>query len=111
MTKVLMGVNPFVPIAWLDADADGLHDTIEQFWFGNLISTSGGTAEDEDGNGIRDIFEIQAGEDPTTDQTADPAKRSNYQYDGMGRLAMADMVTYTFDIEGNLVTVTTPAQP
>jgi hypothetical protein len=43
MVKVLMGMNPFTPLAWLDVDADGIHDTIEQFWFGNLTGTSGGT--------------------------------------------------------------------
>jgi hypothetical protein len=111
MVKVLMGMNPFTPLAWLDVDADGIHDTIEQFWFGNLTGTSGGTNEDADGNGIRDIFEIQAGEDPTTDQTGDPATRSNFQYDSMGRLIMADIVTYAFDIEGNLESATIPAPP
>lgn len=111
MIKVLMGMNPFTPLAWEDADGDGIHDTIEQFWFGNLTATSGGTADDADSNGIRDIFEIQAGEDPATDQTTDTAKRSNYRYDRMGRLITADTVTYAFDIEGNLESASTPAPP
>lgn len=111
MVKVMMGLNPFTPLAWLDVDADGIHDAVEQFWFGNLTGTSGGANQDADGNGIRDIFEIQAGRNPTTDQTADPASRTNYLYDNMGRLTGADTVTYYFDIEGNLLSATTPAQP
>jgi hypothetical protein len=111
MIKVLMGMNPFTPLAWLDVDADGIHDAIEEFWFGNLTATSGGTGDDADANGIRDFFEIQAGEDPTTDQTGDTAKRSNYQYDSMGRLIAANTVTYAFDIEGNLESATIPAPP
>jgi hypothetical protein len=111
MIKVMMGLNPFTPLAWLDVDGDGIHDAIEQFWFGNLTATGGGTNDDADGNGIRDIFEIQAGEDPATDQTADPASRTNYLYDSMGRLTGADIVTYHFDIEGNLESATTPAPP
>jgi hypothetical protein len=111
MIKLLMGLNPLTPLAWLDVDGDGIHDTIEQFWFGNLSATGGTTNDDADGNGIRDIFEIQAGEDPATDQTGNTAKRSNYQYDSMGRLITADHMTYVFDIEGNLEATTTLALP
>lgn len=101
LVKVLMGLDPFVPLAWEDVDGDGIHDAIEQFWFGSLTGTEGGD-DDANGNGIRDIFEIEAGNNPTLDLTGDPASRSNYSYDAMGRLTGADGVTYAFDIEGNL---------
>lgn len=111
MIKLMMGENPFEPIPWEDTDSDGIHDAIERFWFADSLAGTGGGDDDANGNGIRDVFEIQAGEDPTTDQTGDPAARSNFQYDSMGRLITADIVTYAFDIEGNLEAATTPAPP
>jgi hypothetical protein len=111
LIKVLMGLDPFVPLAWLDVDGDGIHDAIEQFWFGNLTTTDGEESHDADSNGIRDIFEMQGGTDPTTDQTTDPAYRSNYQYDSMGRLVLANNVIFAFDIEGNLESALIPAPP
>lgn len=108
LIKILMGLDPFVPLAWLDTDGDGIHDAIEQFWFGNLTTTNGAETDDADGNGIRDIFEMQAGADPTTDETAAPESRANYLYDPMGRLVGADGDTYVFDMEGNLESATTP---
>jgi hypothetical protein len=102
LIKVLMGLDPFVPLAWEDTDSDGIHDAIERFWFSNSLTGTDGGDDDANGNGIRDVFEIQSGDDPTTDQTGDAAARSNYQYDSMGRLTVADDVTYAFDIEGNL---------
>ena len=101
LVKVLMGLDPFAPLAWVDVDGDSIHDAIEQFWFGNLTGSEGGE-DDANGNGIRDIFEIQAGNDPTTDLTGETGKRSNFTYDSMGRLTEADGVTFDFDIEGNL---------
>lgn len=101
MVKLMMGLNPFAPLAWLDVDSDGIHDAIEQFWFNNLTGTEGGNG-DANLNGIRDIFEIQAGTDPTLDNTTEAASRSNYTYDPMGRLTDADAMTFTFDIEGNI---------
>lgn len=101
MVKLMMGLNPFIPLAWIDVDSDGIHDDIERFWFNNLTGTDGGNG-DADLNGIRDVFEIQAGTDPTLDTTSEAASRSNYTYDSMGRLTAADEMTFSFDIEGNL---------
>jgi hypothetical protein len=101
LIKLKMGLDPFAPLAWVDVDGDGIHDAIEQFWFGSLTGTEG-DEDDANGNGIRDIFELQAGNDPTTDLTGDTDKRSNFTYDNMGRLTEVDDVTFAFDIEGNL---------
>lgn len=103
-SKLLMGLSPFAPLAWLDVDGDGIHDSLEQFWFGNLTGTQGGD-DDANGDGIRDDFEIQAGQDPTTNATGDVSKRTDYQYDKMGRLIAADDVTFESDDEGNLEAV------
>ncbi len=100
LIKLLMGLDPFAPLAWVDADNDGIHDAIEEHWFGNLTSTDGSGSNTD--NGIRDVFAIQAGQDPTTDLTVDSSKRSNFSYDSMGRLTEADDVIFVFDIEGNL---------
>lgn len=104
LTKVLMGLDPFVALAWVDTDFDGINDAVERFWFGNLTGTSGGV-DDKNSNGIRDIFEIQAGNDPTVDRSVNAAGRSNYLYDAMGRLTGGDGKTYSFDTEGNLETI------
>lgn len=102
LIKVLMGLDPFVPLAWEDTDSDLIHDAIERFWFSNSLAGTDGGDDDANGNGIRDIFEIQTGNNPTMDLTDDEESRSNYSYDPMGRLTSADGVTYTFDVEGNL---------
>lgn len=102
LIKVLMGLDPFEPLAWEDTDSDGIHDAIERFWFSNSLAGTEGGDDDANGNGIRDVFEIQAGNDPTLDLTGDSDSRSNYTYDVMGRLTGADGVAYVFDIEGNL---------
>jgi hypothetical protein len=110
MVKLMMGLNPFTPLAWVDTDSDGIHDAIEQFWFNSLTGTEGGNG-DANLNGIRDIFEIESGNDPTLDTTNEAASRSDYTYDSMGRLTGADAMTFVFDVEGNLESAFIPAPP
>ena len=98
----ILHTNPFTANAGLDSDHDGIPDELEMHWYGNLTTMT--ATSDADGDGILDIYEAQTGSNPQVDQASDPAQRSNYEYDSMGRLTETDGVTYGFDIEGNLET-------
>lgn len=94
--------DPLSGAAWADTDHDGIADALEIRWYGNLTTMT--ATSDADGDGILDIFEAQAGADPTTDQTGSGATRSNFIYDIMGRLTgVTDGETrsYSFDSESN----------
>jgi alpha-tubulin suppressor-like RCC1 family protein len=100
------GGNPiYTDLFEADTDNDGIPDGWELAHHLNPTDgTDGGidTDIDTDQDGIPDLVETNAGADPSADQSANTAGRSNYLYDAMGRLIEADDATYTFDIEGNL---------
>ncbi len=100
LAEIMIGHDPFVAEPFVDTDGDGISDAIETHWYQNLTTMN--ATSDSDGDGIPDLIEAQAGADPTADQSAETAKRTDYQYDAMGRLTDADDDSYAFDIEGNL---------
>lgn len=100
LVELLIGHDPFVAEPFIDTDGDGIADAIEMHWYQNLTTMN--ATSDSDGDGIPDLIEARAGADPTVDQSADTAERTDYQYDAMGRLTEAGDDSYTFDIEGNL---------
>ncbi len=102
LAELRIGHDPFVAEPFLDSDLDGISDDIEKHWFGNLTTMS--ATSDSDGDGIPDWVEANAGADPTANQSINPAQRTDYQYDTMGRLTRAAGVSYTFDVEGSLET-------
>jgi hypothetical protein len=100
LAELLIGHDPLVAEPFVDTDGDGISDAIEMHWYQNLTTMN--ATSDSDGDGIPDMIEANAGADPTTNQSANPAERASYLYDVMGRLTEAEGVSYTFDIEGNL---------
>ena len=100
LVELMIGHDPLAAEPFVDSDGDGIADAIEMHWYQNLTTMN--ATSDSDGDGIPDVIEANAGADPTTDQSANTAERSNYLYDAMGRLTEAESVSYTFDVEGNL---------
>jgi hypothetical protein len=89
-----------------DSDHDGICDALELHWYGNLAILS--ATSDQDGDGILDLDEVQAGANPQLDQTAAPASRGNFSYDPIGRLlgvSGSETLSYSFDLESNLQSI------
>lgn len=104
LAELLIGHDPLVAEPFVDTDGDGISDAIEMHWYQNLTTMN--ATSDSDGDGIPDLVEANVGADPTTNQSANPADRTDYLYDAMGRLTEAEGVSYAFDIEGNLEAAT-----
>ncbi len=100
LTELLIGHDPFVAEPFVDSDGDTISDAVEMHWYNNLTSMT--ATSDADLDGIPDVFEVQTGGDPTLDQSTDTEKRTDYQYDKMGRLIQAGDEGFDFDVEGNL---------
>ncbi len=100
--------DPFAANTGIDSEPDGIPDELEMHWYGNTTKMT--ATSDADDDGILDIYEAQAGSDPKADEAAAPTRRSNYEYDSMGRLTHADGNAFQSDVEGNLesATVETP---
>jgi hypothetical protein len=96
--------DPMNSNGWTDADGDGIHDLIELHWFPDLTVMN--ATSDADQNGIPDILQIQDGTAPVTDLSASPGVRSEYDYNAMGRLTIAEEASqvqqFVSDAEGNL---------
>jgi hypothetical protein len=58
----------------IDSDSDGLPDSWEMQYFGNLNQTAGG---DPDGDGINNLQEYQQGRNPTTSALPDAGDAVN----------------------------------
>lgn len=89
----------------VDPDHDGLSTSFERL----VSKTDPGSPStpDTDGDGMLDAWEVFFGTLPTADDSAIPAQRTNYSYDGAGRLLQVSgkrTETFTVDGEGNVKT-------
>ena len=84
-----------------DSDNDGLTDAYER-----LVAHTLPESPDTDGDGLQDGLELANGLDPHQDESALPAGRLNFVYDGSGWLRQvwgARSENISLDNEGNVL--------
>jgi hypothetical protein len=102
----ILGTDPLGFDPNVDTDGDGLRDSWEIYYWGNLTAQNG--AGDADGDRLTNKEEFDLGLDPKVAESSSSVERANYTYDLAGRLtgvaAPELSTTFTPDAEGNILT-------
>ena len=101
----ILGTDPLEFDPNVDTDGDGMRDSWEIHYWGNMTAQNG--AEDADGDGLTNKEEFYLGLDPKVAESSSSGQRANYTYDLAGRLtgvAAPELSTsFAPDAEGNIL--------